>query len=312
MKICAVAVLLCLSRLATADEITLDRTCIEIDGAHDGLAAPDRERTSELLRRVLERENLLVVTGACTETYVLSHERTADGYIVRMRSSAGKRRMTMPALDELSSKYERLVRSLLDAKAAQQQQPSANVAAIEAQPAAATFHNPGGAYPMIEGGFTEQVAAPSMKRNLWYVNVGLQVTGGAGVALGFRRAFSSVSLDLAINIRSSDGGAESTTFSAELLRYKPLSANVKGFFGGGLSAGSISRGDPTVYYGDSSDYYWGEGIHGELSAGLHVGKAHGMQLLTQIDITLPFYRVGNEFGMKDYTAAAVVSGGLGF
>ncbi|HEY5926434.1 MAG TPA: hypothetical protein VIV11_32330 [Kofleriaceae bacterium] len=311
MKTAAVAVLVCLSRLAAADEITLDRTCVEID-AQDGLTAADRDPARAVVRQVLEREHLFVVLGACTETFVVSHERTDTGYVIRMRSSAGKRRMTVPSLDDVSIKYQKLARSLLDAKAAQQQPPLAPH--LEAAPGpTATPRDDWDPHPAVDVSYDQPDTVEStLKRNIWYATLGAEVTGGSGFSVGFRRAFQPVSLDLAFSLRISDGGAESTTFGAELLRYKLLSPAVKAFIGGGLSAGSIKRGDPTVYYGDSRDFYWGEGIHGELTAGFHVGKAHGMQLLTQLDITLPFYRLGNDDGMKDYAAAAVVSGGLGF
>src|SRR5262245_19908172 len=99
MKTCAALAILCsLSRLALADErvITLERTCVEIDRT-DQLAAPDREIATRLLQQVLERENMLVVTGDCSETYSLSHEIAGDHYVIRIRNSAAQRRMTVPA-----------------------------------------------------------------------------------------------------------------------------------------------------------------------------------------------------------------------
>ena len=294
MKVRAAFVMLCLSRVATAGEVTLDRTCVAIDDA-DTLAPPDRARATELLTRVLERADLFVVASDCSETYALSHERAGDGYVIRMRSSAGKRRMAVPALDELSAKYARMVRSLIEAKAVTQESPS-----IEPQVAAAEIHEPVEPLPTANIEETAPVA-PSRKRNLWYAMVGPQLSGGAGVSLGFRHAFSSVSLDLAYNVRGSDGGTELSAFSAELLRTTQLSPSVRGYVGGGLSAGAMDRGE-----------YWGEGVHAELTTGLQVGGARGTQFLTQFDLTLPFYRLGDRQGQHDYVPTAMISAGLGF
>ena len=315
MKTCAVLAVLCLSRIAAAEELVLDRTCVEIDPNLDSLAAPDRERATALLRRVLEREHQLVVTSGCSETYALSHELTDTGYVIRLRSAAGKRRMSTPALVDTSAKYTKLARSLLEAKA-ESTRAAATRGTLEAQPAAAELHEPVSPLPtaQIDDAEPEQDPtgndAPAYKRNLWYTTLGGSLSGGLGWSLGYRRRFGSASLDLAAAGRSSDSGTEATTFGVEVLRNRQLSTAVTGYAGGGLSAGSMSRG--VDYYGASYDYYWGEGIHGELTAGLHVGAARGIQLLAQLDITLPFYRLGNDQGQKDYAPTAVISGGFGF
>ncbi|HEY5949197.1 MAG TPA: hypothetical protein VIV40_27075, partial [Kofleriaceae bacterium] len=115
-----------LTRAALADDhvITLDRTCVEIDRATDGLVDADREQATRLMQQVLERADLFVVTSDCTETFTLSHERDGARFVIRMRSSAGKRRMTTPALDELADKYDRLAQSLIEAKAVMQAEPA--------------------------------------------------------------------------------------------------------------------------------------------------------------------------------------------
>ena len=80
--------------------------------------------------------------------------------------------------------------------------------------------------------------------------------------------------------------------------------------GGGLSAGSMSRGYEYDYPGTS--YYYGGGVSGEFTTGLQIGKSHGTQWFTQLDVTIPFYQIGNDQGDHDYAAMAVLSGGVGF
>jgi hypothetical protein len=320
MKIRAVLVVLLLARSALADNpvVVLDRTCVEIDGAVDQLAAADREHATELLQRVLERRDLLVVTTECTETYTLSHEPVGAQYVIRVHSPAGKRRITTPALDELSSKYEKMVRSLLEAKreqaeAAQRPAPEPQVAAsTEPQVAAAeSMQEPLPTAEPIAVDAEEAPASdePAAKKNTWYALAGGQLVGGVAWGFGYRRNSGMISIDASLNGRASEsGGTEAASVGVEVLRNKRLAPSIIGYAGGGLSAGSMSRG--TGYYG--TEYYEGSGVHGELTAGMQVGKARGMQLIGQLDITLPFYRMGNQVGDKDYAAAAVLSGGIGF
>lgn len=312
MKTCAALVMLGISGPALADErvVTIDRTCLEIDARTDGLAPPDREHAIQLMTRVLEREDLLVVADACTETYTLSHEREGDGYVIRLRSPAGKRRMVTPALNELSAKYTRLAHSLVEAKVAPAPEAAAQPAVIEN----AQEPLPTAAPIMLDAEEPAASAEPRAKRNTWYGTVGAQVMGGAAFGLGYRHNLGRASIDIAYNGRSSDSsGTDAMSIGFELLRNKRLSPNAIGYVGGGLSLGSMSRGEDLYYYGGNSyDYYWGSGLQGELTAGMQLGKARGVQFLAQLDITLPFYRMGNHDGEHDYAGAAVVSGGLGF
>ena len=68
---------------------------------------------------------------------------------------------------------------------------------------------------------------------------------------------------------------------------------------GGISFGAMAAGDGE-----------GGGVQGELTAGLGFGFTDQANLLVQFDLTLPFYRVSNEFGEKSYAALAVLSGGV--
>jgi hypothetical protein len=308
MKTAVALILLALSRTAAAGDLVLDRTCIEIDASTDQLAEPDRERSAVLLRRVLERAHQLVVTAGCTETFVLSHERTGDAYVIRMRSSTGKRRMTTPALDELTPKYDKMVASLLAAKPALAEAATEAPPLLDAQPAAAELQ------PQIEALPTRDTSEPGAEdeqprkdRNLAYITAGGQLTGGPAVSIGYRRAWSKVALDIAYSGRTSQDSVRASLASIELLRTTDWTPTVQAYFGGGLSFGAIKRG--REYY-ENYDYYWGEGIHGELTAGLRISGA--LDVLAQLDVTLPFYEIGNAFGGKDYAPMAVISGGIGF
>jgi hypothetical protein len=304
MKIRGAVVLLLVARSAFAGEVTLDRTCVEIDAA-DALAAPDREVAKQLIERVLEREDLFVVSGSCTETYALSHERVDDQYVIRLRSSAGKRRMTTPALVELAAKYERMVRSLIEAKA--ERAPAPQVAAAEPtrEPLPTADISESFEPPASEDG-------PSAKRNTLYGLLGAQPLGGLAWGLGYRRNLGVASVDVSLNGRSSQsGGSEAGSISVEILRNRRLAPTIVGYVGGGLSLGSMSKGEGERYY-ESGAYYSGAGVQSELTAGMQLGSARGMQFIGQLDITLPFYRLSNDEGQHDYAGAVVLSGGVGF
>jgi hypothetical protein len=321
MKIRGVLVLMLLARSAVAGEVTLDRTCVELD-AGDALAAADRDVAKQLIERVLERENLFVVSGACTETYALSHERVDDQYVIRLRSSAGKRRMTTPALVELAPKYQKLVRSLIEAKVHQAEAAQAEAAqAVPGEPQRASAPQVAAAEPMGEPFPTANVDesfdpsasdGPSAKRNTLYGLLGAQPLGGVAWSLGYRRNMDVASVDISLNGRSSEsGGTEAGSIGVEILRNRRLAPTIIGYIGGGLSLGSMGKGEGDRYY-EPNAYYTGGGLQSELTAGMQLGSARGMQFIGQLDITLPFYRLSNDEGQHDYAGAVVLSGGVGF
>ncbi len=311
MKSFAVLLVLCLSRLASAEgrTITLDRTCVEIDGAVDSLAAPDREYAEKLLRQVLEREHQLVVTSECTETYRLSHERVDDQYVIRLGNPAGKRRMKAPSLDELYAKYDKMVRSLLDAKEAArapvappEPQAAAAPQVATAEPVDATDAQP---YPAPIAIETLAEEDPAAKRSMWYGLFGFQLTGGPTLAGGYRLAKQSVVLDFGVAARGAD--LHGFTFGLKALADTKASASTSLYGGGGLSVGWFARGDETY----DRSYYSGGGLHAELTGGIRfpAGRRQGM---IQLDITLPLYGLSNNDGSTDYAATASLSGGIGW
>jgi hypothetical protein len=314
MKTAAAFVLACsLSRLASADDaIVLHRTCVEIDAETDGLAQPDREHALALVQRVLEREDLLVVTTGCTETYVLSHQREGDRYVIRLRNSAGKRRMTTPELVELSDKYTRMARSLIEAKAVKLQpppplvpEPTAAEPAV-ARPTAAPL-------PTAYASDTSDTPEPTEARkpSLWYSLLGFQVSGGVAVTAGYRRHYDSVTLDIALGIRGSDTGSRGTSLGGKLLGNKRVSEKTSLYAGGGLSVGTMETGDGEAYSA-THQYYWGGGMGADFAAGVQSGGPRGTQFLAQFELKLPFYEVGNNNGETTYVAAAMLSAGLGW
>ena len=334
----AVMVLCSLSGAAFAGErtVTLDRACVEID-ASDALAPADRELSAKVLRQVLEREHQLVVDSGCTETYRLSHERVEEHYVIRVHNSAAKRRMTVPALDELPVKYRKLVRALIDAK--QIAATSAATAAARTAAAATTATASEGADPASEGAdpapeampietaslepaiepqafdapaIDESVVARIEKRNLWYVMIGSRPTGGTGGSLGYRRLFSTVGVDFAMTwLGSGDSmqSASGASFGAEVLKYAPVGTHSRVYGGGGLSLG-MRETNKLAY--PSDPHYEGGGAHAEATAGLQIGRAQrGPQLMVQADLTLPFYRLGNWSGDKIYAPSFLLTIGVG-
>ncbi|HEX5063949.1 MAG TPA: hypothetical protein VFV99_31435 [Kofleriaceae bacterium] len=322
MKTCAALVVLAsLTRLAHADErvVTLDRTCVAIDDA-DGLAATDREYAVALMQRVLERADLFVVASDCTETYTISHQQVDGRFVIRVRNSAGKRRMTTDAMNELSEKYERMVRSLIQAKEAQElsqaampEPATATKVVATAQEAAATPDS--APLPTLQA--TDETSTSEttdgteydgdVKQRMWYGLAGLQLTGGGGVTMGYRHELATTTIDIAGNLRGADTGTAGVALGVELLKYHWSSPTRAVYGGGGLSVGSLDRSDQ---YG--ANHYWGSGLQGELTAGAQFGGKTGVRGLIQLDITLPFFQMGNDNGDKEYVAAAMVSGGLGW
>lgn len=312
---------------AAAEErvVTLDRTCVEIDAATDGLAAADREHAAELMKRVLERADLLVVTTGCTETYTLSHERADDEFVIRMRSSAGKRRMRTPALVELSQKYDKMVRSLLVAKAFATTERAA--VAPEPAPAAAADPARSGA-PEVQTAAAEPAADPlptagtstsddlepieelPRKRSLWYTQLGFQITGGMAATGGYQYHLrSGMILDAGVRFRGSETDSRGFNAGVKLLGEKRLNATTSWSAGGGLSLGTMERGDA---YAGPPYYYEGGGLHADAALNLQVGKTRGVQFVSSIELSLPFYRLTNDVGEKSYSAAAIITGGLGW
>jgi hypothetical protein len=322
MKIAALALLCSIPcsfpGIAIADDkiVTFDRTCVEIDTDADGLVAPDRAHARELMQRVLERADQLVVTTGCTETYVLSHERAEGGYVIRLRSEAGKRRMKTDALVDLADKYARLARSLLEAKALAAVEPPAPDPAAPpvAQPAVAALPAQPSEYSVPTADNAEALEADEPqhpKTKLWYTMLGLQLTGGISATGGYRKQLSSVTIDIAGTVRGSDDGGSGSSLGLKLLHTTQSSDHALLYAGGGLGIGSTHKGSEHDYY-PNHGYFWGSGVEADFTAGLQLGRASGTQFLAQLDVTLPFYEIGNDIGDKDYVAAAVLSGGVGW
>ena len=313
----ALALICCTSGAAMANVITLDRTCVEIDVAADGLVEQDRARALAVFRQVLERENMFIVTSACSETYMLSHERDGDGYVIHVRNSAGARRMKMPSFDELTPKYKKLVRSLIEAKAAATE-AKASTAAGEAKvaatpPAPASVNplepveplpsGPNGPIPATDT-YNPALDQPSTsesvtKRRLWYLLYGFGVTGERAVTLGYRRNLDKVSIEGSFMFRENgfnQDATEGVSLAVEVLGRHPMSAKAMLYGGGGLSVGGAGRG--------SSD---GEGVQGELTGGMDFGGS-GFHVLAQLDVTVPFYLMSD----GGYAPTLVISGGIGW
>jgi hypothetical protein len=318
MKIRGALLLLLVSGSAVAGErvITLDRTCVEIDATVDSLVPADREHATQLITRVLERQDLLVVASDCTETFTLSHEHAGEQFVIRMSNSAGKRRLTTPALDELSAKYERMVRSLIEAKQAAQAEaarPAVAPAQIAPEPQVAVAEPAQEPLPTALPTATIDAEPPpeldptSRKASLWYLLIGAQLTGGAAGSLGYRYRRDTMAVDIALGFRESDEASRGTAFGGKLLRMSQATPTTTLYAGGGLSFGVIERG--SAY---SSEHYTGAGVHGDLAAGLQMGRARGAQFVAQLEVVLPFYRLSNDEGSKDYSAGAMLTAGVGW
>jgi hypothetical protein len=326
MKIPAVALALCsLTHLASADDhmITLDRTCVELDEAADKLAVTERDYALGMFRQVLERADLLVVTGGCTETYRVSHEQVDNQYVIHVASSAGKRRMTTPSLQDLSSKYGKLVHALIDAKAAQAAAAAAPPPAHAPVATAAAAEPADGLEPLPTADAmpptttttttptdteTPATEKPAHMDRMLYAMAGLSFGGGTGLMGGYRRDLDNLTLDFSVVSRNGGGtGTSGFSAGAEVLRNTWMSPKTQAYGGGGLSIGAEDSSSGNGYGGS----YSGAGLQGELTAGLRIGSRNG-DLLVQLDFTIPFYEMGDYQGNKYYAAAGVISGGIGF
>lgn len=318
MKTRAALVVLCLSRLALADDrtITLDRTCVEIDEGVDQLEPSNRELSMALLRRVLEREHLLVVTSDCTERYRVSHERADDRFVIRLHSPAGKRRMTTLSLDELYVKYRKLSLSLIEAKAAEARATEAR--AIEAravapapQVAATEPLEPAAPLPTTAAEPTDEPTAAEQplgdeptRKPRWYGLFGIQVTGGFALTAGYRRDVQPVILDVTFTARAASE-LSGPSLGAELLGDTPASETAAIYGGGGLSVGTFTHGN--AY---DRTFYSGSGVAAELTGGLRFGAGERVEGMIQLDIMLPFYFMTSDDGSTHYGGTASLSGGI--
>lgn len=322
----ALLILGSLTRLASAEErvVTLDRTCVEIDETVDSLAAPDRAYATQLLQRVLEREDLLVVIDACSETYTLSHKLEGDHFVIRVRNSAGKRRMTTTGLDELSEKYGKMVRALIEAKAAAAVAPAPEPPpGLEPLPAPAPFAADdaidNAANPAVDNEQPETFDGEEKGNatRMWYGMIGALVSGGKATSIGYRRelADGKNTLDFALALREGDtmdsDSGDGMSLGIELLRKRYLNGKSSAYAGGGISLGFAERyaSSYNTGYGGS---YRGDGLQGELTGGLHFGGRRGIQALVQVDITLPFYQMSNGNGESRYQPAMAFSAGIGW
>lgn len=256
--------------------------CIAIDEAHDTLSPTDRTAALLLIGNAFEREGTHVVDGACEERYMLSHIRLGDTILTTIDGPLGRRQGTAIGLDDLPHLYSQMVRSLISG-------------------------DPIGSWHVIDrGNVTVAQDRPPLRlqsdrfgyARLGYGGVfGDRTYGVPSFGFGYRAEFDAIAVDISFlnyAISTSSGGYYDSYRSAtawslvklEGLHFTNTTANASPYFGGGMSWGGTSASE-------SGNYWDGNGLQGELTAGYELGRASSVKLFVQADAVLPLYRVSS-------------------
>lgn len=272
---------------ADSKELTLPRSCAEV--APDGLDDAYRTRAQQLLSRTLEQANLFVVERDCTQTYRIQF---ADENRTIILDGPGPRvSRAVDASGDLVAEYAALIetqRRLRD---------TASTSVAVAEPPAPSYptYAPTPSYPSYadDDEPASNDGPPRPVKNLFYGRLGIggvtNVDAGNIVAFGLRHTIETADIDLSVGVV-----AGVTLFGKLEILKTPTANKLAPYVGGGLSLSNTF-----------SDYHDATGLGAELTAGVTLTPSHKWSL--QADLSLPFYRVG-----EDYPAALSMSLGYGF
>lgn len=308
-------VVLLSSGLAHADggQTELVPSCADVDAQRDTLSPELRTRAVQRLTRVLEREQLLVVTTGCVDRYVVSHEQVGDTLVVRVAGPHGSRRMRNGSLEKLDTMYARMVASLLTppppavvqpTPAPDADEPGLEHAAAQVDTAALDPDSTSPEDPVIsDDPVIDTEALDELQVVPDRIVYGQLVTGsvGAGWGMGYRRhGAEHVALDASLTYAGS-GMSSSLALGLEALYVPRPRETLTPYIGGGLSLAS-----------EQDDSRSGGGLRAELTAGLSFARAGTFRWFTQIDAALPMYSLENYDGGTSYRPSMSFSVGLGF
>lgn len=308
-------VILLSTGLAHADggQTELVPSCADVDAQRDTLTPELRTRAVQQLTRVLEREQLLVVTTGCVDRYVVSHEAVGDTLVVRVAGPHGIRKMRNGSLDRLGTMYARMVESLLappppvpqpqtapDAEASTRDaaDPAPERERAEVETAAVDPYAAPDPYPDIDAVAPDEIQiAPD--RILYGQLIAGSVGGGWGI--GYRRhAGEHLALDVSLG-STSDFMRSSIALGLEALYVPRPRYSMTPYVGGGMSLAA-----------DQEDSMTGGGLRAELTAGVSFARAGTFRWFTQVDAAMPLYTLQDYNGGTTYRPSISFSLGLGF
>lgn len=316
------SILLLSCGLAHADDAQTELvpSCADIDAQRDGLSPELRARAVQRLTRVLEREQLLVVTTGCVDRYVVSHEQSGDGLVVRVAGPHGIRRARKVSVDRLDEMYTRMIESLLappppvlqsrpapeppqaddtdehddDAESTDDQEAGkVETAALDPYESDAEPEDP------VNDAVGPDEPQVTPDRILYAQLIAGSV--GTGWGMGYRRhAAEHVAIDVTLG-HVENNMSSATGFGVEALYVPRPRESMTTYVGGGLSLSD-----------EQADSMTGGGLRAELTAGLSFSRGGLSRWFTQIDGALPMFTLKDYNGRSTYRPSVAFSVGLGF
>jgi hypothetical protein len=279
--------------------------CVSVDEARDTFSDANRRAAVFLLVSQFEAEGQRVVSGDCTESYVVSHVELGRTITVTLAGPQGKRDGVAMGLDDVPALYSQLVRALLtgrDVGSMTKVVDRTNVVTAQTSPLRVQSES----LMYVRLGYGSQLGPASQS--------------GAAMGIGFRRELDALAIDVSFaNIQQQaassdsfgDNGSSASWIKLVALRYVNKKSNSSAYWGGGASWGSAN--------GWSDNKYWsGDGVQGELTAGYEMLRASNIRVFWQTDVVLPLYSVAVEnfsnpsASNRQYMPTATVSFGLGW
>lgn len=313
-RILQISLLLLPGILAWTSPVSAADVCVTVDETRDTLSAQDRSAAVLLLERQFERAGEHVVPPGCANAYVVSHIQFGSRISILITGPKGEREATAVGMDDVPNVYSQMVRSL-----------------IRGVPMDA----PG----VVDRSNVSDVQSSAPNRihsdSLYYARLGYGAVfgddtyGGPSVGLfGYRHERNRMGVDVSfLNFQHHSAGStyaygSSTTgtwLKLEVLHFNKPASDRSFYFGGGLSWSTTDL-DSDLPNGYAT--WHGNGLQGELTGGLEVGRASSILVFIQADIGLPFYELTGETYIyaprpqttttRQYAPSLAVSLGLGW
>src|SRR5262245_56090 len=105
--------IVCFSAFAAAAAISAPAfaadVCLQFDGSRDHHSREDRAQAQSILARVIESMGNKISGKACSQTYLVSHRKTAEGIEIRIVGPTGTHQARCAGIGELQGVYQRLL-----------------------------------------------------------------------------------------------------------------------------------------------------------------------------------------------------------
>lgn len=250
--------------------------CVRIDESQDNLTREERAAAQAILAQAVQSTGNTMSASArsCTEMYVVSHQKTAEGIKIRIAGPGGTREGMCPEIGQLQRTYRRLMTAL---------QPALPMA-------------------MARADVPRELAAPKREAadKMFYARIGGSAVpgdgfaGGPDIGLGLRLELDRVGVDASMNL-----GVTQTGPAMSISGYRGSWLKVSGhyflapqadnspYLGVGLSWGGRTE---TI----CNQKFGGTGLQGELTAGWEFLRGSTIRIFVQADATLPMYMARGE------------------